>query len=132
MPQYCLTKYVGPRPVIYRSALEYRTMVKVDRNPDVLAWSSEPFSIDYIGEDGKQHEYHIDLVLKMRNDHVWLIEVKPEAQTLPHSWGWEKNSRKWMYTIEWCKTKHKTQFAIFTENKVIPAHKLKLPSLLES
>lgn len=121
-----MTKYVGPRPVIYRSSLEFMTMIKLDRNPDVLAWSSECIVIPYLDSDRKQRNYHIDLVVRMRNGHTWIIEVKPENQTYPGSYDWEKNSRKWIAAIEWCITKDKTYFAIFTENKMIPSNKLNL------
>lgn len=64
---------------VYRSSYEWRFMRWCEDNPNVIKWSSEPFSIKYqdLGDLGKVRNYWIDFVVEMENgDKLW-IEVKP-------------------------------------------------------
>lgn len=89
-------KYVGPRPVIYRSSFEYRFCVHCENNDNIVEWSSEPFPIKYVDYLGKQRNYYIDFVVKYRNGSKWLIEVKPYAQTIAqNNKTYKINAAKW-------------------------------------
>ena len=92
-------KYVGPRPIIYRSSYELKSFIWCERNTKVLEWTSEPFGIPYFFE-GKQRNYYIDLIAKIETQdsegntvpQVWYIEVKPEKEVVNPS---EQNKSKW-------------------------------------
>lgn len=77
-------KYVGPRPIIYRSGWEYEFSKYCDITPEVLHWSSEPVAIRYWNLVTKKfHTYFPDYVIKIIKDGLvqrFLVEVKPKAQ----------------------------------------------------
>lgn len=82
------SKYASnPNQIIYRSSLEYKFCKILDNNPRVLRWGSEIVSIPYIGADNKQHTYHIDFYVEVKNENAdcgydrLLVEVKPSAET---------------------------------------------------
>lgn len=82
-------KYVGKTDnIISRSSWETRLFSYLDSNPAVLFWNSEDVVIKYVSPvDGRIHNYHVDVVAKIRNRHgeekVYAIEVKPEYQMIP-------------------------------------------------
>ena len=81
-------KYVGDIfKIIYRSSYEMRFCIWCDLNPNVVRWSSEPFSINYISEvDNKKHRYYIDFYIEVKSgDSIkkYLIEVKPNNKLNP-------------------------------------------------
>lgn len=78
----------------YRSGWEKKFMQWADMNPNVLTWSSEPFSIKYFSEikqaqamaSGRQYRgsnYYIDFYIKTINCEEFLVEVKPFKETQP-------------------------------------------------
>lgn len=125
-------KYTGSYPIIFRSSLELKVMRWFDINPNVISWKSESNIIPYQGPDGKLHRYFIDFMCEMRRKNgeiqKFLIEVKPEKQTLPpilttrqsiktklyESYNWAVNNKKWEAAKEWCQ-KHNMRFLILTE-----------------
>lgn len=116
-------KYVGPRPIIYRSSLELRFMNWCEASPSVLSWSSEPFSIPYFSNTGKYHLYYPDFMTRMSDGTTLLVEVKPrndvptselQIKTNPVK---AKNAYKWKAAMEWCKQQTTpTKFVIVTED----------------
>src|SRR6478735_7765940 len=140
-------KYISdPTKIIYRSSLELKFCSFIDKNPKVVRWASEQVSIPYIGEDNKQHTYHIDFYVEILNPNNpvgidrLLIEVKPsqEAERVikntpppkpvkitPKSLkNWEyslmeffKNKRKWITAEKYAK--NKGMFFIIVTEKTI-------------
>lgn len=82
-------KYVGdPSKITSRSSWETRLFSYLDKNESVISWNSEDIVVKYISPvDGRMHNYHIDVVAKMKTRSgeikTFAIEVKPEVQTLP-------------------------------------------------
>ena len=78
------SKYVGPRPIIYRSSYEKKFAMYCDNNPNVVKWSSEPFSIRYFSSiDKKYHNYFPDFYVKIKRSNgydEYVVEVKPKSQ----------------------------------------------------
>ena len=81
-------KYKGTIPIIYRSKWEYDVFRAIDKNPNILSWSSESIIIPYRSPvDGKMHRYFPDIFIEAhgKNGEILseLIEVKPYTQTIP-------------------------------------------------
>ena len=78
-------KYMGdPSNIICRSSWERKFCNWCDKQPNVLKWASEEFSIPYVSPaDGKVHRYFPDFWIKKRSGRCILIEVKPYKQTQP-------------------------------------------------
>jgi hypothetical protein len=127
-------KYEGdPTNIIWRSSWEFRFMRWCDDNPNVLSWSSEEIVIPYICKtDNKLHRYFVDFKIKVKdregNAKIYLVEVKPKAQTLPpvkpkrktkyyleEVMSYAKNISKWNYAEEYCKQRGYI-FRIITED----------------
>ena len=77
-------KYKGdPTKIIYRSGWELKFMKYLDRQPEVLLWSSEENFIPYKSPiDNKWHRYFPDFWVKTSKGET-LIEIKPKKQTKP-------------------------------------------------
>lgn len=125
--KYKPCKYIGPRPIIFRSSLELRFMQKLELNPNVLKWSSENMQIPYFlreQKDGKfvdiRHTYNIDFTVFMKNGNRYVVEVKPSSLTplnesqIKRNPIMYKNACKWKAAIEWCK-KNNYKFIVVTE-----------------
>lgn len=132
-------KYKGDaNNIIFRSSWEREIMIKLDRSPSVIQWSSEETVIPYISPiDNKPHRYFVDFWVKKKNASdgkivELLIEVKPKSQTKPplpnkskkpsksylievQTWG--VNSAKWKAAMEYC-NKRGMQFVIMTEDEI--------------
>lgn len=79
-------KYVGKGPIIYRSGWERKYCMYCDHKEDIIAWSSEPFAIDYYNPGtAKWHKYYPDFWIKVRKTDgsisEFLIEIKPKSST---------------------------------------------------
>ncbi len=81
-------KYFGgdPTKVIFRSSWEFTMMQEFDRNPSVIAWSSESCSIPYYNPMTKRQTVYIPDFLIVYEDrtgkkHAEMIEVKPAKET---------------------------------------------------
>lgn len=81
---YNVKKYKGnPDNVCYRSRWELLVFRWCDLNDDVVEWSSEETVIPYVCRtDKKVHRYFIDLYVKFKSGRKFLIEIKPESQTV--------------------------------------------------
>ena len=114
-------KYVGQRPIIYRSSWEYMFMKYCENSDEILQWGSEVTSIPYYDFQGGRHTYYLDFTLKMRNGETILVEVKPSSQ-VPKTMLEVKmdptkarNAAKWNAVREYIKTQPNTKFLIVTE-----------------
>jgi hypothetical protein len=126
-------KYRGDvKNIIYRSRWEQRFMSFLDRDKDVLEWSSEEFFIVYrCKTDGKVHRYFPDFKIKIKTKtgaiKTKVIEIKPHGQTfrpvkpqkvtrryLNEAYTYMKNRSKWEAAKEWCANRG-YEFEIITE-----------------
>ena len=121
-------KYKGDyTKVIYRSLWEKHAFKWCDNNSNVIEWSSEEVVIPYLYEvDHKYHRYFMDLKIKMKDGKVFLVEIKPDAQTRPptgqrrtkryitESLTYIKNMNKWTTAQEYAKDRG-WHFVIWTE-----------------
>ena len=109
----------------------------LDKNPDILRWSSEEVVIPYRSPiDGKRHRYFPDFWIKVKRSNGTieerLIEVKPKAQCSPprgtppkdgrkrrrfirevKTWG--RNEAKWKAAKAYCEDR-KWKWTILTED----------------
>jgi len=112
-------KYKGdPTNIVYRSGWELKFMKYLDRQPEVLRWSSEEIIIPYRSPiDNRLHRYYPDFWVKTTKGES-LIEIKPKKQTKPpkpnpkhkrrylkevKTWG--INEAKWKAAQEFCENK---------------------------
>jgi hypothetical protein len=125
-------KYVGDiNNIIYRSGWELKWCKLFDNSPSIIEWGSEPFSIQYVGIDNKNHRYFPDFAIKYKstNNEVkrMLIEVKPFAQTQPpkrqskfygdHITTYLTNQHKWKEAKKYAK-RHNSEFVVLTEHSL--------------
>ena len=77
-------KYKGDyTKIIYRSGWELKFMNYLDRQPEVISWSSEEVIIPYKSPiDNRFHRYYPDFWVKTLKGES-LIEIKPKRQTQP-------------------------------------------------
>ena len=112
-------KYKGDyTKIIYRSGWELKFMNYLDRQPEVISWSSEEVIIPYKSPiDNKFHRYYPDFWVKTLKGES-LIEIKPKRQTLPPKENpkhrrrylkevktWGINSAKFAAAEQFCKSK---------------------------
>ena len=129
-------KYAGdPTNIIMRSSWETRFAMWCDRNPNVVKWSSEETIIPYrCPTDNLIHRYFVDFKIQVKTKDntlkTYLIEVKPEKQTLPpeypgrqtqryiqESFMYIKNQAKWAAARSFAKDRG-WEFKIITENEL--------------
>lgn len=71
--------------IIYRSSWELQVMRWCDYNSKVKSWASEEFQVPYLSPiDSKFHRYFPDFMIEIEDKgerKVWMVEVKPKAQT---------------------------------------------------
>ena len=114
-----IKKYKGNyKNIVYRSGWELSFMKYLDRQPEVLLWSSEEIIIPYKDPiDGKWHRYFPDFWVRTKTSES-LIEIKPKKQTKPPKENpkhrrrflkevrvWGKNQAKWKAAQEFCEEK---------------------------
>ena len=130
-------KYVGDvKNITYRSLLERKAMIHIDRNRNVLKWASEEVIVPYrCTVDGKIHRYFPDFVVRVKKRdgtiETVMIEVKPYVQTIAPKKRrktskyqkevlvYAKNISKWEYAKEYCK-KRNWRFDFLTEKTILP------------
>lgn len=81
-------KYIGDaKNIVARSSWEVKFFNWCDNNPSILAWASEEVVVPYISPvDNRTHRYFTDAIIKVQTNNgikVYLIEIKPYAQTQP-------------------------------------------------
>ena len=143
-----ISKYKGDYTAItYRSSWELKFMGYLDKNPDILRWSSEEIVIPYRSPiDGKRHRYFPDFWIKVQKANGTieesLIEIKPKSQCKPpkskpkrktRRWynevkTWGINEAKWKHATEWC-DKNGMEFKILNENHLGIKYKKGSPAI---
>jgi hypothetical protein len=134
-------KYKGnPDNVIYRSSWEVKVMSRLDRDPNVVQWSSECIHIRYMDKtSGRSRAYIPDFWAKTRRAdgtfQEMIIEVKPgkespkhapppikrkrqtEASFLREAMTWGRNKCKWAAAEAFCAAKG-WAFVVLTEREL--------------
>ena len=125
-------KYVGdPTRIVYRSLLERRMMVYLDKNDSIEYWSSEELPIVYRSPiDYRIHRYFPDFIFKIKEGKKFMVEVKPYRQCFPpkkpkkqgrsylrEHLEFVKNQAKWKAAEIYCKD-NDLEFKIFTEKEL--------------
>lgn len=130
------SKYKGNvTHIVYRSSWELSLFMKLDKNPDIIQWSSEETVIPYKSPvDGKLHRYFPDVWIKTKTKdgtiQESIIEIKPFKETIQPIQG-EKSKRaftkevltfvtntaKWESARRYCEQKN-MKFLILTENEL--------------
>ncbi len=120
-------KYVGKRPITYRSSWEFSLMRCLDDHPAVLKWASESITIPYENPFTKRWTMYVPDFLvvyvdKNGREHAELIEVKP-AKEVPTFDGKVTrhtkltqmlNAAKWQAAVKFC-AKNNMYFRVATE-----------------
>lgn len=126
-------KYTGdPTNIIMRSSWETRFASWCDKNPSIVKWSSEETIIPYrCPTDNLLHRYFVDFKIQVKTKEgtlkTFLVEVKPQYQTVPpvfpgkrtrryltESMTFIKNQAKWAAAREYAKDRG-WEFKIITE-----------------
>jgi hypothetical protein len=134
-------KCLNKTPPEYRSGLELKVMKVLDKNPNVLSWSSEKVIVPYVhpiktAQSGRTEiaRYFVDFYMKLRVGETikeFLVEIKPHKQTKqPTTHGnkkkstilyenvqWAINQAKWEAAKKYCEKKN-MQFIIIDENNI--------------
>lgn len=123
-------KYKGnPTNIQYRSGWELQMMFQLDKDPNILEWSSEELPIAYRSPlDNKLHRYFPDFYIKKRLPNGTIeeniLEVKPLNESLPpkpskNKKSYEKavktyvkNRAKWEAALKYCKNRGYKFFVI--------------------
>ena len=118
--------------IIWRSTWELKLFKYLDKNQNILEWSSEELSIPYRSpKDGRIHRYYPDVVVKVKtpdgNTKTMMLEVKPSAQTkepkvskrktqkyITEVMTWGVNQAKWKSAQEYCADRG-WEFKLITE-----------------
>lgn len=128
-------KYVGNiQTIVCRSNWERKFCKYLDKNENVIRWSSEELKVPYISSIDKQiHYYYPDFlfeVLKENKDiETFVVEIKPKKQTIKPTpkknkktyfnecLTFEINNCKWKAANELC-VKNGWKFKILTEENL--------------
>jgi hypothetical protein len=88
--------------IVYRSSWEMAFMCRLDKDPNVINWSSEETVIPYVSPaDGLFHRYFVDFQYKTSDGKTYLIEIKPISQTLqPRPPKTKRASKRYMKEVE--------------------------------
>lgn len=80
-------KYLGnPNNIVCRSNWERKFCKYLDKNDNIIRWSSEELKIPYVSTIDKQmHHYYPDFVFEAKKEEqieTYVIEIKPKKQTI--------------------------------------------------
>jgi glutaredoxin len=117
-------KYVGDvKKIIYRSSYEYKFCVYCDTTGKILRWNSEEIVVPYYNVvDKKMHRYFVDFWVEIKNNdgsiNQYLIEVKPQYQTIEPKKKSRKSKKYLMEMKTWITNKAKWEAAkIYAEER---------------
>lgn len=123
-------KYLGQKPITYRSSWELTFIRRLEFDSNVLKWASEPLVIPYISREkfegkwiDKKRNYNPDFLVILKSGKVILIEIKPmnqvplnESVTMNNP-DMMKNQCKWKAALGFAKLKG-WEFRIITEQNL--------------
>ena len=134
-----LSKYIGSSLPVFRSSWELKAFISLDKNDKILKWGSENFVIPYIDEtrNFETHRYVVDLFFEIADATKnglpirWLIEIKPESQSvmpkqtkrksvqkiISESIVVKRNQCTWRAAVAFCKSKG-WHFGVYTEKGI--------------
>jgi hypothetical protein len=128
-------KYIGKYPIQMRSTWERRFARWLDKNPNVIEWSSESIAIPYYNPVYKKTKrYFPDFFMRMKNVEgdvkSFIVEIKPLKETRIPERGLKKaktriyeertylvNAAKWKAADIFCK-KMGFEFKVITEREL--------------
>jgi len=127
-------KYLGnPKNIVCRSNWERKFCKYLDKNVNIIRWSSEELKIPYVSTIDKQlHNYYPDFVFEAKKEdkiETYIVEIKPKKQTvspkpkknkrtyLNECITYETNMCKWKAAEAFCKT-NGWIFKILTEDNI--------------
>lgn len=122
-------KYIAENKVIiFKSQLEQRFMLYLDKSPHVVAWTYEPHPIKYFDiTTNKTRKYYIDfvVVLKGNPNKTCFCEVKCKKETvkpkniknIQANMLWLKNQSKWKAAEQYCSARG-FEFKLITEDQL--------------
>ena len=127
-------KYLGnPKNIVCRSNWERKFCKYLDKNVNIIRWSSEELKIPYLSSIDKQlHNYYPDFVFEAKKEdkiQTYIVEIKPKKQTispkpkknkrayLNECITYETNMCKWKAAEAFCKT-NGWIFKILTEDNI--------------
>lgn len=117
--------------IVWRSSWELRMFKRLDRDPNVVSWSSEEIVITYKDQSsGKMRRYFPDVAFKRSDGKKFLVEIKPLKETIPPTKTgkserrfmtecvtYAKNRSKWAAAERWCEQRGYT-FLLITEREL--------------
>ena len=118
-------KYTGNvKDIVYRSLWERYTFRWIDKNPDIVKWSSEEIIVHYL-IGNRMRRYFPDLLFERKNGDRIMVEIKPERHTKKPKFPgkktkqylWESkqyitNMHKWEAAKTYCDT-HGIEFQVW-------------------
>lgn len=125
-------KYIGdPTKIRFMSAWELKVFIRLDSDKNIKRWASEEIEIKYLSPiDQKVHRYYPDIYAENISGQKFIIEIKPEKQTLPPAKPKKNNKRyltevttymvnkaKWAAAEDFC-NKNGLVFKIATEKSL--------------
>lgn len=123
-------KYVAEnKDIVFKSLLEQRFMIYLDRNPNIISWRYEPFPIRYLDRStNTKRKYYVDFVILVKGNptnQVIYCEIKSKKETVPpknknniqDSLLYLKNISKWETATKYCATIG-AKFKIITEDQL--------------
>mgnify|MGYP002784279580 CR=1 FL=1 len=100
------------KEIHYRSSWERDIMICLEKCDDILEYHGDDFlSIPY-KLHGVPKNYWPDFTIKLSNNRIYVIEIKPENQV-----DWQINQAKWKYAIDYCSKKDWT-FQVWTQKYI--------------
>lgn len=97
-------KYIGKGSIIWRSSWELMVCRTCDKNPAILQWANEPFSIPYYNPVSQRQTVYIPDFLVIyedrqgtRHQEVW--EIKPRCETFESAAVTKKNKMAYAINI---------------------------------
>lgn len=136
-------KYIGNDYPVARSSWEYKYMQWCDTNPNIIKWGSESIQIPYYDPVKKANRrYYPDFTMAVKdvdgNIKKYVVEIKPEKETIPPNTKgnkrdrtvmyefltWQTNLAKWKAAEIFCR-QHGLTFRILTEKDLFIDNKKK-------